>query len=82
MFCLVHKVLCRAVVSLQSCFEIHVLLIGDKCPLLRIYENKKKNAKFSTLSLYFFLFFFLQSRKLVLAKSGSRIFAKLSSREN
>ena len=78
MFCLVHKFLCRAVVSLQSCFEIHVLLIGDKCPLLRIYENKKKNAKFSTLSLYFFL----QSRKLVLAKSGSRIFAKLSSREN
>ena len=58
MFCLVHKVLWRAVVSLQSCFEIHVLLIGDKCPLLRIYENKKKNAKFSTLSLYSFFFFF------------------------
>ena len=42
-FCLVHKVLCRRwVVSLKSCFEIYVFLICDKCPLLRIYENKKK----------------------------------------
>ena len=81
MFCLVHKVLCRAVVSLQSCFEIHVLLIGDKCPLLRIYENKLKKPRNLVRFLSPF-FFFLQSRKLVLAKSGSRIFAKLSSREN
>ena len=50
MFCLVHKVLWRAVVSLQSCFEIHVLLIGDKCPLLRIYENKKKTRNFFAIA--------------------------------
>ena len=42
MFRLVHKVLCMAVVSLQSCFEIYVLLICDKCPVLKIYENKNK----------------------------------------
>ena len=72
MFCLVHKVLCRTVVSLQSCFEIYVLLICDKCPLLRINEKSRNLVRF-------FSNFFLQSQKLVLGKSGCRIFAKLVS---
>ena len=53
--CLVHKAICRAVVSLKNdylaltCLKYIVLLICDKCPLLRISENKDNDTKFSTL---------------------------------
>ena len=53
--------MCGALVSLQlynnylalTCLKYIVLLICDKCPLLRIYENKNKDriAKLSTLFL-------------------------------
>ena len=63
-----------------TCLKCIVLLICDKCPLFRIYENKNKEKTRNLVR--FFSKFWPQSRKLVLAKSGSRMFAKLSTCEN
>ena len=57
MFCLVHKVLCRAVVSLQSCFEIYMFywfVTNALCTgftKIKLRQNRK-------ISRYAFLYFY------------------------
>ena len=66
-----------------------MLLICDKCPLLRIYENKTKTKLLSLVRFYssvlFCLFvFFFCNRKNCYSRNlaNDRLFAKLIKREN
>ena len=74
--CLVHNVLCRTVVSIQSCFETsHTFYWFVTSALWAGFTRIKKIREIYSM---LFLWFFLQSPKLVLAKSNSQIFRKLS----
>ena len=58
MFCLVHKVLCRAVVSLQSCFEIYMFNYWFVTNALCTGFTKIKLRQNRKISWYAFLYLY------------------------